>query len=218
MSNPKKIQGGATSAMPLSRLKQETPANREWAFHLAEQKNPKTGMVLTNTECRALIKERLGIALGSDGSYSDFRSWQLRQRQYDMLADLSEQDETTFRDRFPGLSADKIRDLVIKRQFAVAELLNDPSHTLKVIKTSQAESTGRTKAELEKEKLALAKEAEARQRAEHLLNREKFELDAVARAREHAKEIRSIEASSKISDREKINAIRQRLFGALPPA
>lgn len=141
MSNPKKIQGGATSAMPLSRLKQETPANREWAFHLAEQKNPKTGLVLTNTECRALIKERLGIALGSDGSYSDFRSWQLRQRQYDMLADLSEQDETTFRDRFPGLSADKIRDLVIKRQFAVAEILNDPSHTLKVIKTSQDEST-----------------------------------------------------------------------------
>lgn len=200
--------------MPLALLKARPAEEREWAFNLSAQTSP----VLTTADIRGEIRERLGISLGSDSAYSDFRSWQFRQRQWDVLGDINEMDEATLKDRFPNLSADKIRDAVIKRQFAVAELLNDPAHTLKVIKASQAESTGRTKASLDQEKLQLAKEAEARAKAEHLLNREKFEFDAVQAAIKHAAEIKTISANRSLSSAEKVNQIRQKLFGTLPAA
>lgn len=217
MSIPPKPRGGDQSKAPLSRLKHDTtPEQREWAFSLRSAKNPETDEVLTSAECRGEIREKLGISLGSDTAYSDFCQWYFRNRQWDVLGDLAEQDEATLTDRYPNLSRDKIREAVIKRQYALAELSGDPKFMLKVIKVDQAESTGRSRADLEKEKLQLAKEAEERQRSEHLLNREKFELDVVARAREHAKSIRQIEGNPKLSEKQKVDQIRLRLFGVLP--
>lgn len=155
MSNGNKLRGGEQSTMPLARLKQLPVEEREWAYSLRNQVNAATGAVYTNSECRGEIRERLSISLGSDSAYSDFCSWQFRQRQWDVLADIQELDEQTLRDRFPNLSRDKIRDAVIKRQYAVAELQDDPKFTLAVIKVDQAESSGRTKAELDQARLKL---------------------------------------------------------------
>lgn len=216
MSAPQKPQGGKNSLQPLARLKQCTAEEREWAFLLRNSKNTATGEIYTNAECRGEIRERLGISLGTDGSYSDFCSWQFRQRQWDVLGDLASEDEAQLRDRYPNLNRDQIREAIIKRQYAVAEMLGDPKHTLRVIKVDQAESTGRSRAALEKEKLKLAKEAEDRQREEHRLNREKFEFDAAKAAKKFAAEIKTISANPKLNESQKINAIRQRLFGVLP--
>ena len=203
---------------PLRALKLRNAEEREWAFNLAATTNPDTGQPLTNAQCRGEIRERLGISLGSDSSYVDFRQWHFRQRHWDVLGDLASQDEQTLSDRFPNLSRDQIRDAVLKRQYAVAELQGDPEFTLKVIRADQAESSGQFKAELEKAKLALAREAEDRARKEHELQREKFEFDAATAAKQFAAEIKAISANSRLNESEKIDAIRQRLFGTLPPA
>jgi hypothetical protein len=48
------------------------------------------------------------------------------------------------------------------------------------------------------------------------LDRDKFEFDAVEKAMEHAEFIKTTKANPKLSQAEKISAIRQRLFGVLP--
>lgn len=216
MSTPHKIRGDKGPVPPQRALKLLPPEEREWAFSLRSMKNPDTGNPFTNAECRAQIKQKLGIALRSDSSYSDFCSWQFRQRQWDVLGDLTEQDEQTLRDRFPNLNRDTIREAVLKRQYATAELLNDPKFTLKVIAADQKESSGRFKAEIEKAKLQLAREAEERAREEHRLNREKFEFDAATAAKKFAAEIKTISANPRLNEGQKIDEIRKRLFGVLP--
>jgi hypothetical protein len=214
MSAPQKPYGGSSSKAPLSRLKNDTSAlEREWAFGLRSAKNPATGEIYTNTECRGEIHEKLGISLGSDSAYTDFCQWYFRNRQWDVLGDIAEQDEATLKDRFPQLSRDQIRDAVIKRQYAVAELMNDPKHTLKVIKVDQAESTGRTRAEFEKEKLELAKLAEERQREALRLEIEKHELASAEKMLDKALQQRANEINaSNLSQAEKIAAMRQAAF------
>jgi hypothetical protein len=214
MSIPPKPQGGANSKAPLSLLKQRTAEEREWAFELRNTKNPATGEIYTNTECRGEIRERFSISLGSDGAYSDFCSWQFRQRQWDVLGDMADQDEATLADRFPGLSRDQIRDGVIKRQYAVAEMLGDPKHTLKVIKVDQAETSGRTKAELDREKLELAKQSEARQQEALAFEREKVELAAAEKMLDRALQAKANEINSNtdLSRADKIAAMRKAAF------
>lgn len=216
MSAPKKIRGDRGPVPPLRALKLRTASDREWAFALGSEVNTTTGQPFTTAEIRKRIRERLGISLGSDSSYSDFRSWQLQQRQWDRLNQIAETDEERLTDQFPGLSREKLREATIKRSYAMADLLNDPGFTLKVIKTDQSEASARFKGELEIAKLALAKEAEARARKEHELNREKFEFDAATAAKKFAAEIKTISANPKLNESQKINAIRQRLFGVLP--
>jgi hypothetical protein len=216
MSAPKKIRGDRGPVPPQRALKLRSAEEREWAYALGSSVNPSTGQPLTTAEVRKAIKERLGISLGSDSSYSDFRSWQLQQRQWDRLNQIAETDEERLTDQFPGLSREKLREATIKRSYAMADLLNDPEFTLKVIKTDQGEESARFKGELDQAKLALARESEARARKEHELNREKFEFDAATAAKKFAAEIKTISANPKLNESQKINAIRAKLFGALP--
>ena len=216
MSTSRKIRSDKGPVPPLRALKMCAASDREWAFDLIAAKNPATGQPWSNAECRELIRKKLGIHLRSDSSYSDFRSWQLRQRLMDRLNQIAEDDEAQLKDQFPGLSRDRIRDAAIKRTYATADLLEDPDFTLRVIKVDQAETTGRFKAELDQEKLKLARIAEERAASEHRLAREKFEFDAAQAARKFAAEIKIISANSKLNESQKINAIRERLFGALP--
>jgi hypothetical protein len=209
-----KPQGGPNSKAPLSLLKQRTAEEREWAFNLRNTKNAATGEIYTNTECRGEIRERLGISLGSDSAYSDFCSWQFRNRQWDVLGDMNEQDEATLKDRFPELSRDQIRDAVIKRQYAVAEMLGDPKHTLKVIKVDQAETSGRTKAETDREKIELSKQAEARHQAALAFEREKHETAAAELMLDRALQAKANEINSNtdLSRADKIAAMRKAAF------
>ncbi len=218
MSAPKKLRGDSGPVPPLRALKQRTAEEREWAYELADQKHPATAQPLTNAECRGEIREQLGISLGSDSAYSDFRSWQWRQRLTDRLNQIAEDDETQLSDQFPGLSREKIREATIKRTYAAADLMNDPNFTLKVIKADQSEESARFKGQLEMAKLELSREAEARAKEEHQLNREKFEFDAAKAAKNFAVEIKTISANPRLNESQKIDAIRQRLFGVLPPA
>jgi len=213
MSATQKLHGGKGPVPPLRELKMRPAEEREWAFNLAGQTNPATRQPLTNTECRALIKKRLGIALGSDGAYSDFRSWQLRWRLTDRLNQMAEDDEAALQDQFPGLSREKIREATIKRSYAMADLLQDPKYTLQVIKTDQNEESARARTELEQAKLQLARESEARQSEALKLAREKFESDAAAKMLDAALRRRAEEiATSNLSQADKIAAMRKVAF------
>lgn len=70
-------------------------------------------------------------------------------------------------------------------------------------------ASARQKGQIEKAKLD--------QRERQLqLDTDKFQFDAVKAAIKHAAEIKTISANSKISSAEKVNQIRQKLFGTLP--
>jgi hypothetical protein len=103
-----------------------------------------------------------------------------------------------------------------QRQFqemAIAD--EDPQAWVALMQTKLTKESAEFKAWLEKEKLALKKQAEARAAEEFKLAREKFEFDAAKAALAHAAELKTI-ATSKLSEGEKVNRARQRLFGVLP--
>lgn len=85
---------------------------------------------------------------------------------------------------------------------------------MQAVKAGDAEtflafSSARTKAEMEKKKLNLKER-------QFTLDRERFEFDAATAAKKFAAEIKTISANPKLNESQKINAIRQRLFGVLP--
>jgi len=208
-----KLRGDKGPVPPLRALKLRLAEEREWAFELVNQQHPTTGQPLTNAECRAEIHERLGISLGSDGAYSDFRSWQLRQRLHDRLNQIAEDDEQHLTEQFPGLTREQLREMTIKRSYATADLLQDPTFTLNLIRVDQAETSGRFRAEMEAKKHELATQAEARQAAEHQLNREKFELEAAEMMLNEALRLTAQGiAASNLSQADKIAAMRKAAF------
>ncbi len=138
----------------------------------------------------------------SAGAFSRWlSSWSLQQ-----AFTQSESDAIEFRDwlatSFPALSEEDLD--------ARAALM----FQFKAVKAGDSETylafaTARHKAQMDKAKFD-QKERQLQ------LDIDKFQLDVVSRARAHAKEIRSIEGSSRLSEAEKVNAIRERLFGVLP--
>ncbi len=206
MSAPDKIRGDKGPVPPLRALKLRTAEEREWAYSLRNQLNETTGQPLTQAECRGEIREKLGISLGSDTAYSDFCSWQFRQRLHDRLNQIAEEDEQQLADQFPGLSREKIREATIKRSYAMADLMGDPKFTLQVIKTDQAEDSGRFRAQLEQAKLDHNREALQ-------FDREKFEITMSGKILQaaHDEETQKM-AASKLSNAEKIAWVRQKYF------
>ena len=93
----------------------------------------------TNAQIRERIRKRFGIELRRDGQLSEFWRWQFGQAALDALADATSSTEESLRDKFPGLSRDKIRDLAIKQSYAVAALLREenPGFTLKVVEVDR---------------------------------------------------------------------------------
>lgn len=116
----------------LTRLKRLAPEDRaeiySWAFPLDPN---ATGQ--TNTEIRGAIQGRWGIALKRDGQLSDFWPWQRRQMVTDHLGMTMSRDEEELQDRYPNLSRDKIRDTVLKRAYAVADMSGDTKLALQVV-------------------------------------------------------------------------------------
>jgi len=126
---PQKLKGGQASE--LTKLKALSVEDRARVWELRE----KTigSRTLTNEEIRGEIREMFGISLVRDGQLSDFWKWQRRQQQYDMLNELTSEDEARLQEKFPGVDREKLRDTVIKRMYAMAELDDDPAFGLRVI-------------------------------------------------------------------------------------
>lgn len=170
----------------------------------------------TQAAIRAEMKTKLKINLSFDSQLTNFRQWVEEQDAMDAEAERQTEEETRLREQHPDWDADRLRTEVINGSLRRALATGDfKGLGLKAVRADQAERTGKFQAELETEKLKLAKQAEERAQQEFKLAREKFEFDAAQAALKHAAELKTI-STSKLSEPEKVNRARQRLFGILP--
>lgn len=116
----------------LTRLKQLPAEDRQAIFDWGKE--------LTHAECRKRIKADYGISLSSDSQLSKFRSWQLRQTVWDRFNEMVEQDEQAIQEAFPDMDRERLREMAIKRAYAMADLMGDPKLTLKVVQTDLKDS------------------------------------------------------------------------------
>ena len=102
---------------PLTQLKQCPLEDRQWAFDLREN--------LNQAQARAAIQERFGIPLGSDTAYSHFCEWQEREKPWDHLDAMAEQDLPRASPSFPSPAREQLRDAALLRAYAIADQSGD---------------------------------------------------------------------------------------------
>jgi hypothetical protein len=118
--------GGEKEAEELLKLKRLPAADRaEIASWQEETKS-------TREELRVRIEERFGIKLPNPWLLESFWTWQRRQADWDHLGLMMEQDEEHLKREFPDASRDRIRDAVIKRGYAAADMEKDLPLSLRV--------------------------------------------------------------------------------------
>jgi len=181
---------------PLRQLKERSMDEREWAYSLSKQ--------MTSEQARGEIRERLGISLRSDSSFSEFLSWQFHQQRLANYNQRQEQFEEFYRKSDPSASAEKVRAAGIAFFMSESVANNDRDGFVDVAALSLSENKG----VLEVKKFALNKEKVQ-------LQRQKLELDVSKLAMKEAATIKTISAS-KLTETEKLEAIRKKLFGQLP--
>lgn len=125
----------------LTRLKRLDADARAEIFNLAFP--PEGQAALSNAEIRKRIYERWNIRLARDGQLSQFWPWQQKQSALDYLGAMMSDDEQDLQDKFPNTSREKIRETVIKRGYAIANLSNDVSLGLKVLSADLKEGKER---------------------------------------------------------------------------
>ena len=170
----------------LRRLKELAPADRE---EIALWKDEKPAR--TNAEIRERIKQRFGIGLKRDGQLSQFWQWQFRQAAWDQLGEMMALSEEQRSEKFPGQSRDELRDQTIKETYGIARLLNDP-------------------------KLGLKTAAVDLKDREFGLSLDKFQFDAAKACLALLPELKVISQNKGLTEPQKVQQIRLRLFGVLP--
>jgi hypothetical protein len=169
---------------PVSRLKHLDGADRAEIYAWRFEEQPTPVL----PEIRKRIKERFGIELRRDGQLSEFWPWQRRQAQMDYFNETIAQDEESLARKYPNVPREKIRAKAIQRLYAVAELEDNPQFGLKVIGV-----------DLKDERAAL--------------DREKFQFDAAKACLARLPELKVISQDKGLSDAEKVDAVRLKLFG-----
>jgi hypothetical protein len=139
-NNQPKLRGGQKSE--LTRLKALSPSDRAEIWSWRAEKSAE-GVPLTNAAIRTRIVEKFGIALERDGQLSEFWQWQYRQMQFDRLGELASEDEAMLAGKYPNVDRDRLRDVTIKRLYAVADLEQSPAFSLKVVNTDIKDSAER---------------------------------------------------------------------------
>jgi hypothetical protein len=178
-------------------------------------------------ERQAEIFARCNLPAKDGGGYANVRRWLAEDGIKTSEAALSywytswplhiqkRQDESTteellgwLKENVQGITEEQLDELG-QRTFSLLAIRDKDTDAFVKVRSA------RSKAALEKAKLALRQQAEARLAEQAKLSREKFEFDAAKAALAQAAQLKTISAS-KLSDVEKIDAARRALFGTLP--
>ena len=175
---------------PLTRLKLAAPDLREWAWGLSQTQ--------TSAQARAAIAEKTGIELGSDTSYSEFLSWHFHQRRLENYNRLIEQFQDFYTQAKPDASREQVRSAGIAFFSTEAIANNDLENFVSV------------------SKLGLAEEKHRIDQASLKLETEKFQFNAAEQCLAQLDNLKAIKTDSGLSEAQKVDAIRAKLFGQLP--
>ena len=156
---------------------------------------------------RAWIKSEHGVDVRSDTALSDWLPWyhsrlRAREREQKIQGILDTEKRLN-----PGLTDAQLFSIG-QRFFSELAVAEEDATTWAVVQRSESERLKREQ-----------KDREIQQREEALkLDREKFEFNAAESCLKHLPELRSIATKPGLSSNERIQEIRQRLFGVLPAA
>lgn len=142
-------------------------------------------------EIRALLKKKLQINLQWNRQLTEFSQWLSRQDILEAEADAMIQDEEQAAREHPDWTKEQIREDVLKKSYLRARASGDFKLGLKTVAAD---------AKLE----AL------------LLDRDKFQFDAAKAALKIWPGIKQISSDKTLSETDKVQAVRQKLFGVLP--
>lgn len=189
MSTSQKPRGGTNSELTRFKLL--------WRDSLAESARDFWRALFISatkqSDIRAQLLTKLKIKLHRDDQLTAFRAWLEEQDQRDTEAERQSEDERRLTEQFgDSLTKDQIREKVLAASYA------------RTLATGNFELG-----------LATIKQDVNVQAAS--LDRDKFEFDAAKAALAHAAELKTISNNSKLSEPEKVNLARAKLFGVLPP-
>jgi len=144
----------------------------------------------------------------SSGPLSQFLSWYSLRQQFAQDEQTSQTLIEQLKKEIPGLTEEQLDELG-QRTFSLLSIRRQDLDGFVTVRSA------RSRAELERAKLKLREQAEARLAGQAKLAREKFQFDAAKAALKCAAELKVISAS-KLSQADKVNQARLKLFGELP--
>lgn len=191
MSTTPKLPGGKKAEEELTRLKYY------WRDVLSASQKDFWRARFNSKDTQAAIREEIRVKLKFDLKYdkqiTKLRRWDEMQMELDEEAQQQTDDERRVIVEFgPDATLDQIRAEVLKRSYARAIATGDFAAGRKTIVQ-----------DLNIQKVTL--------------DRDKFEFDAAAAALKHAAALKVIANDKTLSEADKVNAARRKLFGTLPP-
>lgn len=143
----------------------------------------------SQADIRRELAAKLQVKLNSDSQLNKFRDWVKDQDARDAEAERMSEDEQRLTEEFgKDWSLDRIREEVLRRSYARAIATGDFASGRKTIVQ-----------DLNVKKLAL--------------DRDKFEFDAAKAALKYAGELKAIKSNKNLSEAEKVDQARLKLFG-----
>jgi hypothetical protein len=191
MSIPQKPRG-QSEGKPVSEL---TRFKLVWRDSLSEEARgfwrERFGSADTQAALRKEISAKLKITLKSDNQLTCFRQWLARQDEMDEEAAQAEEEEARILHEHPDWTKDQVREDLLRRFY------------------NRARATGDSK-------LGLATMRVDRGLIQVKTDREKFEFDAAKACLKALPALKVISTNKTLSEADKVNAIRQKLFAVLP--
>ncbi len=210
MNQPRKLRIETGKPMPAAtRLKQLPEESRDRIFAMLNEKS--------YAECVKAVESDFGIRC-SEKALRSFRDWHFAQRRLDNLGRFIENTQAAYQKMNPAASKEQIREMGIALFMAEAANSGDSEGFYQLANLELAERTAKTKAEIERQKLELSKRRADTTDEALKLEREKFEFDAAKACLAKLPELKTISGNSRLTETEKVQQIRLKLFGELPQA
>lgn len=199
MSAPRKPNSpGKDKPVPaLTRLKSLPAADREVIYGWCSDAKK------TLTDVRGEIRSVYSISLSSDSQLSRFRDWQFHQQRLERHNSNVENFEEAFRRANPKASAETIRNAAIAFFMSEAAASGDRDGFIDIARLDLDERSAKTKAHFKEREISLGEN--------------KFQFDAAKACLTHLAELRQIASDRALTEPQKIEAIRKRLWGTPPP-
>lgn len=155
---------------------------------------------------------KAGVRVSRSALARWFYGWRSRQM-VGALKERTQAFEEAMKTECPRLSAQQIRESGQLYFTVLAQESEDSKEFRDMEYLRLAKQIAETKAEFERQKIEIRKEAERRAASRLKFDREKFEFDASKAAIANAKELKTIIADKSLTEQERIDAVRLRLFG-----
>lgn len=196
MSTDRKPTDDQTAMGKLKRLCRQNEALRDELFKLLSEDGMKSAV------WRQEVKKRFGFWLSADSQVTRWRRWVIDMMDQELLNDQMDLRAERYRSDNPGASDEEVRQAGIRYFMEQARARGDADVFLKVVDRDLAERSAKTKAKFKDRELTLGEQ--------------RFQWDAAEACLKELPFIKKVATNTGMSQTERIEAVRKRLWGAAP--